>query len=71
MCHELFPTSQALRKHFLLHDQEESRKFVCKTCDKKFTSENLLWNHMDDVHEKEKRNKKNYHDTICPICEEV
>ena len=71
MCQELFPTSQALQKHFLLHDPEERQKFMCKSCDKNFTSANLLRSHMENVHERQKRNKKNYHDTICPICEEV
>ncbi|XP_055297861.1 zinc finger protein 62-like [Sitodiplosis mosellana] len=71
MCHESFSTCQALRKHFLLHDQEKTQQFICQTCEKIFASEILLKHHMENVHERQRRNKKNYHDTICPICEEV
>lgn len=81
MCHKEFksprtPTKNELtirlktvRDHFGLHDTIESRQFDCKLCDRKFSREPMLKNHLLFHALSKKKAEKKRELTECPVCQ--
>lgn len=69
MCHKQFKSIRTLRNHFDLHDPIECRTFECKLCDRKFSRELMLKNHILLHGLRKKKAETARTKTKCPLCQ--
>lgn len=69
MCHKQFKSIRTVRNHFDLHDPIESRQFECKLCDRRFSRELMLKNHILLHALRQKKAEKARESTECPVCQ--
>lgn len=68
MCHKQFKSLRTVRDHFDLHDPIESRTFECNLCDRKFSRQAMLNNHLLNHKLSKRKAEKARQLTECPVC---